>query len=185
MLLAFVISLICNLWPILSCFRQTSCSQNCLQPFSYSTVANTVRGQPQRNEKKGRFNPQIILWLNSPSVGGQWPMGSSSPAHRPLWPAWHGHVWHSAHFWHFPPKTCGSPIPCGRWGLAETREGVWVPLSICEAALSPPGPHRASATWIKSLERLFTTENKRRRPGAYLILISKPKSKLIPQNQGI
>lgn len=181
MLLAFVISLICNLWPILSCFRQTSCSQNCLQPFSYSTVANTARGRLRHNEKKGRFNPKITLSLDPLSIEGRWAVGSSSLAQQPLWMPWHRQGRHGAISQCFSPKTQGIPFLCCSKGLGEAGGAGAAHV----AAAMPPQPCQPSATAIKSLELLFTTENKRRRPGAYSVLISKPKSKLIPQNQGI
>lgn len=112
MLLAFVISLICNLWPILSCFRQTSCSQNCLQPFSCSTVANTARGRLRHNEKKGRFNPKIALGLDLLPTEGRRPAGSSGLAHQPLWMPRCGQGRHGAISQCFSPRMHGSPSLC-------------------------------------------------------------------------
>lgn len=59
MLLAFVISLICNLWPILSCLKQTSCSQNCLQAPQHrlSLLAHRHRKATAQREK-GQISPQ-------------------------------------------------------------------------------------------------------------------------------
>lgn len=84
----------------------------------------------------------------------------------------------------FPPE-CMAAHPCAAVRVSVEAGGAGGRGAAHRATAISLCPRHPSAVAIKSLERLFTTENKHRRPGAYSVLISKPKSKLIPQNQGI